>query len=274
MDTQVHGLQWNRRVTRLRKCLIGIGVLVLAALTLLWMLPARWVMPALAPRLHGMQLQQVHGTVWHGSAGRVLGADGRRLGRLEWWLSRRAVLGQVRMRVDFAGPQAGFSGTVQRLSDDRLQWDDVHAHVTLAWLAQRGVSPLGQPLGEVRFAAGHMLLQAGWPLQLQARAQWLDAAMQTADGVVALGQWEATIQAQGGVIQAQLQDDRRGPLEGKGQLQLSPIGWRLDMSLRARQENAALRQWLSRLGVPDGDGRVHILRQGGLAGANPIEKRP
>ncbi|HVC16414.1 MAG TPA: type II secretion system protein N, partial [Rhodanobacter sp.] len=74
---------------------------------------------------------------------------------------------------------------------------------------------------------------------------------------------------QGGVIQAQLRDDGHGPLQVQAQALLSPLGWRLDATLRARQTDPALRRWLTGLGSPDADGAVHIHRSSGLAGSMP-----
>ncbi|MBQ4854513.1 type II secretion system protein N [Rhodanobacter sp. B2A1Ga4] len=253
----------------LRKSLLGLGVLVLAATVLLWFLPARWALPWLAPRLHGLQLQQLQGSVWDGRAGAVVAADGQVLGRLQWQLSRRALLGQPRLQLQFEGPQLAFSGAVRRLPDGRIEVDGMSAHAQLAALDRYASSPLGQPRGELQLTIDHALLQGGWPLQLQAQARWPQALMRTRAGDVALGTLLAQASATGGVVQAQLHDDGHGPLHADGKLQLSPLGWRLDATLRARQTDPALRRWLATLGPPAADGSVHVERRGGLAGSAP-----
>lgn len=253
----------------LRKGLVGLAVLLLAAALLLWFLPARWVQPRIEARLHGLRLAQVHGLLWDGRAGQVLAADGRVLGSLHWHLSRRALFGKVRLQLDFAGPQLGFSGTMRQLPGGRDEWRTVTLHAALAALPPRLTSPLGQPGGTLQLTVAHALLQGGWPLQLQATAQWQHATMQTHAGVLVLGELQAQVQAQGGVIQAQLQDDGHGPLQVEAQALLSPLGWRLDATLRARQTGPALRRWLSTLGPADADGTVHIHRRGGLAASLP-----
>ena len=242
-------------------------MLLLAAGALVWLLPARWVLPWIEPRLHGVQLQQVGGLLWDGHADRVLSADGRTLGRLRWKLSRRALLGEVRLQVDFDGPQLAFSGGMRRLSADRLQWSRVNLQARLDALPQRLDSPLGQPAGELALAVDNAMLQGGWPMQLQAHASWQHAAMRTATGNVALGELQLQAQAQDGVIAAQLHDDGHGPLQVAGQLQLSPLGWRLDARLHPRQPDPGLRHWLAQLGPVGADGSVHIQRRGGLAAA-------
>ncbi|MHB1271654.1 MAG: type II secretion system protein N [Rhodanobacter sp.] len=253
----------------LRNSLIGIGVLVLAVALLLWFLPARWALPWAGPQLHGLRLRQVHGLLWEGRADQVLATDGRQLGQLHWQLSRRLLLGKLQSQLDFKGPQVDFSGTMRRLSDGRIAWHKVSVRIDLAALGPRAVSPLGQPRGELQLTIEHALLQGGWPLQLQAHAQCRHAVMRTRDGDVALGDLDADAQAHSGVIEAQLHDDGHGPLQVDGTLQLSPLGWRVDATLRPRQTDPSLRRWLTGLGSPDADGAVHIHRSSGLAGSMP-----
>ena len=253
----------------LRKGLIGVAALLLAVALLLWFLPARWLQPRIEARLHGLRLAQVQGLLWDGRAGQVLAADGRVLGSVRWRLSRRALLGEVRLQLDFVGPQLGFSGALRQLPHGRVEWQAVTLRAALAALPARLASPWGQPGGTLQLAVPHALLQGGWPLQLQASAQWQHAVMQTRTGALPLGELQARAQAQGGVIRAQLQDDGHGPLQVQAQALLSPLGWRLDATLRARQTDPALRRWLSTLGPADADGTLHIHRRGGLAASLP-----
>ena len=173
------------------------------------------------------------------------------------------------MHLDFDGPQLAFSGGMQRLPDNQVAWREVSLRAELAALDTYVKSPLGQPRGELQLTIDHALLLGGWPLQLRAQARWRHAVMHTHGGDAALGelQWQAL--AHGGVIQAQVHDDGNGPLHANGQLQLSPLGWRLDATLRPRQTDPALRRWLAGLGQPAADGSVHIQRSGGLAGTLP-----
>lgn len=268
-DIQVRAASLRKpRLKSLRTYLIGLGIL-LAAATLLWFLPVRWALPWLTPRLHGLQLQHVQGSVWDGRAGMVVAPDGQLLGRLQWQLSRRALLGQPRLQLQFDGPQLVFSGSIRRLADGRIEARGANMRVQLAALDRYTASPLGQPRGELQLAIEHALLQGGWPLQLAAQARWPQAVMHTRDGDVALGTLLIQASAHGGVIQAQLHDDGHGPLHADGRLQLSPLGWRLDATLRARQTDPTLRRWLARLGPPAADGSVRIERRGGLAGSAP-----
>jgi general secretion pathway protein N len=259
----------NRRLKYLRKCLAGLGVLILIAGLLAWFLPARWALPWIEPQLHGLHLQQVQGQLWDGRAGQVVNAQGHPVGQLQWRLSRRALMGQLQLQLDFQGPQITFSGAMRRLPENQVEWRGVSLHAELAALLPQVASPLGQPLGELQLTADQALLQGGWPLQMDGRAKWLHAVMRTRNGDVALGDLQWQVQAQGGVIEVQLHDDGHGPLQADGQLQLSPLGWRLDAKLRARQTDPALRRWLGGLGQTDTDGMVHVQRSGGLGVSLP-----
>jgi general secretion pathway protein N len=263
------GHSGNRHLKYLRKCLIGLGVLVLAAALLLWFLPVRWVLPWIGPQLHGLRLQQVQGLLWDGQAEQVVTTAGRPLGQLQWKLSRSALFGQVQTQLNLHGSLLDFSGEMRALPDHRVEWHGVNMRAELAALLPPMNLPLGQPRGELQLTVEHALLQGGWPLQLQAQAVWKDAIIHTRNGDVALGDLHGQAQAQEGVVQAQWHDDGRGPLQVEGQLQLSPLGWRLDATLHARHTDPALHHWLAGLGRPDAKGDLHIQRSGGLAGALP-----
>lgn len=252
----------------LKKILLALAVLLLAGAALLWWLPARWAMPLLQSSLHGLRLQQVDGTVWDGSAGRVLSPAGRELGRVQWQLSHRALFGHTELQVDFDGPQFGLRGHMRQLPTGQSEWSGLQAHADLAALADPRLRlPLGQPRGELALNAQHALLQSGWPLELQADWQWRQAALHMKNDDVALGNLHGTLAAQGGVIHAEWQDDGRGPLRTTGKLDLSLLGWRLEAELQPRQGDPALQRWIATLGRPDADGTLHIARSGGMAAA-------
>ncbi len=230
-----------------------------------WFFPARWALIWIGPRLSGVQLYQVHGLVWHGRADRVLLADGRELGRVRWQVSRLALVAPAPLRLDVAGPQFAFSGSVQAGPNGQVRWDNVAARADLGLWHTRVVPTLGQPLGELWVAADHAVLQNGWPLQLDVRAHWSNASLRTPGGNVALGEFELRVTASAGVIDAKIDDADAGPLQVAGTMRLSPLGWWLDARLRARHADPALQRWLTTLGTVDAGGSVHLQRRGGLA---------
>ena len=250
----------------LRKILWLVVALLLSAAVLLWWLPARWAVPLLQPSLHGLRLQQMAGTLWDGRAGQVLTSNGKELGRLQWRLSRRALVGRTDLQIDLDGPTFGLRGHMNNLPGGQVSWHDVQAHADLSALADPRLHlPQGQVQGELQIHLESAVLQGGWPLAMQSEWQWRPAALRTKTGVVALGGLHGKLDADEGVIRAQWQDDGTGPLRTDGELQLSPLGWRLAAELQARGDDPALRQWLATLGKPAADGTLHLERRGGLA---------
>ncbi len=244
---------------------LGASMVLLLVAALVWFFPARWALAWMAPRLHGLRLQQVHGLVWHGRADQVLMADGHELGRVQWKLPRRALLAPAPMQVDFDGPQLAFSGSMQAEPNGRVRWDNVQLRADLALWRPHKLPALGRPRGEWQMTVDHALLQDGWPLQLDMRARWHDAVLVTRSGNVALGELDWRVSAHAGVIDARVSDVDDGPLQVSGTLRLSPLGWRLDARLHARRADPALRGWLATLGCEDAGGTVHLQRSGGLA---------
>lgn len=252
-----------------RRWMAGAAVVLLVIAGLAWFLPARWAAAWLAPRLHGVRLEQVQGTLWDGRAGRVLTSGGQVLGQLQWRLSRRAMLGDLRLRIALAGPALDVDGELHRQSADRLAWHDVHLQLNPALLAPSLTTPFGQPRGTLAVQMPSAVLQGGWPLQLQAQVQWHDAGLRTHNGEVALGNLQFAADGENGMIRTLMHDDGHGPLALAGQLDASPLGWRLDATLRPRNGDPALRQWLASLGRRSADGTLHLQRSGGLAAALP-----
>ncbi|MEO8748324.1 MAG: type II secretion system protein N [Rhodanobacter sp.] len=232
-----------------------------SAVVLAWDFPARWAMAWVAPYLHGMQLQQVHGSLWHGRADRAALPDGREMGRASWQVSRRVLYADVPIQVQLQGPQLAFSADVRMLSRGQTRWDNVKLRTDLAAWPDASMDLDG----EWRMTAHHVLMQDGWPLQLDLVASWQDAAVRTPLGPVALGALELIASARDGVIDVRVHDVEGGPLQVKGHLMVSPLGWRIDAQVRQRQANPARERWLGALGVRDAAGVVHVERHGGFA---------
>lgn len=243
-----------------------VAVLLTSCLALLVLvLPARWVLPWLQPRMHGLVLEQVRGTVWNGYAKTLRAPDGRPLGTLRWALSRRALWGAMDLLLDLEGPRLVAHGRLQRDAQGRLLVEQVAARADLAAWEPLIDSSLGVPQGWLELALPHVLLQGGWPLEVQGQARWRDASMRARAGSVALGTLVMDLQGASGVLQGRLHDEPGGPLAAAGRWQASPLGWRLDLRLQPRTRDPMLRRWLAQLAVPAADGAIELHRRGGLA---------
>jgi general secretion pathway protein N len=249
---------------RLRFVFAGLAALVVVVAVLVWWMPASWVVPFLGPRLHGLQLRQVDGTVWHGRADRLLSADGTALGSVEWSLSRRALLGDTELDLSLRQPQLRFQGHMHQLSGMQDEWSHVVLSLDPAML---DIEPWlhAKPAGELQLNIARAVLQGGWPMQIDAAAHWTHAAVHTAAGVATLGDMSAKITGDNGVLQTTLSDDGNGVLHMSGLLTFSPLGWNLQMDLKPRQSDAVLEQWLHTLGSLAADGSVRLGYRGGLA---------
>lgn len=257
MDKQ-SSRRWRGRVA------LTASLLLVAVVVLAWFLPARWALPWLTPRLHGLRLAQVSGLVWQGRAGEVRLADGRLLGTASWQVSRRVLWSPQPLHLQLRGPQLALEASALKAGEDVI-WKGVHLRADLALWRPRRAPSLGLPRGEWTMQIDRAQLQAGWPVQAAWHARWRDAALLTRVGTVALGTFDVSGSARAGVIDARLDDDGDGPLQATGNLRLTPLGWRLQARLRARSADPVLHRWLATLGKPDADGTVHLQRVGGLA---------
>lgn len=253
----------------LRKYLLALAALLLLLGLLIWFLPARWAVPWIEPHLHGLRLTQVHGTLWQGRSDQVLSRGGQPVGTARWQLSRQSLLGKPGLQLDFVGPWLSFSGFITQLADQKIDVREVRLRADIERLELTTGSPLGEPRGSLTVHVRHALLQAGWPMELDLKAQWTGAAVQMVDGSLALGVLVLQAQSHSGIIQAAMHDIDNGPLAATGNVQFSPLGWRLDATLSSRQTDPRLRRWLAQFGPAAADGRVHIQQSGGLAGTLP-----
>lgn len=250
------------------KILLLVLAGVAASLVLLvWFLPARWVVSRMEARLHGAQLLQVEGSVWNGRAAQLMTADGQSLGQLQWQLSRRLLLGEVVLHVELDGPMARFRGDLSR-HGDLAQWHDVHAQLVLDAMEPPPRTAWGEPRGTLTLTAEQAQVRAGWPESLRAAVHWNDVAMRVDQRDLLLGPLSAELTGSHGVISAHVHDDGAGPLHLQGQLQISPLGWRLVGELAARDNDPALQRWMASFGTPDAQGIIHLQRGAGL-GATP-----
>jgi general secretion pathway protein N len=255
---------------RLRVLLTGLLVLVVILAALIGWLPASWALPLFRSRLHGLQWQQVTGTVWHGRAGQLSTADGVSLGSVEWKLSRRALMGDIDLDLSLQQPQLRFQGHMHELPNTQEAWRDVTLSLDPAMLdAQPWLH--AKPAGQLTLTVAHALLQGGWPMQADAAAHWTHAAVHTVQGIATLGDMSAQIGGDNGVLQATLSDDGDGALHMSGLLSFSPLGWSLQMNLKPRADDPVLTQWLHTLGRAEADGTVRLGYRGGLAQMNSTQ---
>lgn len=241
-----------------------LGAVLLAALSLLWFLPARWVLPSLQARLQGLRLEGVSGSLWDGHADRLIGFDGRVLGQVDWQLSRLSLFGHAGLSLQLNGPQLAFRGQLQRLGDDSVHWQDVHLRLDLGMVTH--ATPWGRPQGTLELDIPEVLVQNQWPMRLVASGQWRDAAAQAKQGTVSLGTLTWQAQSNNGVLTGSVADaGAPGPLQVSGSFELSTLGWHYRLEAVPRGRQPALQRWLTTMGPVASDGTLRLEQRGGVA---------
>lgn len=256
----------------MKRWLVGVVVGVLALAIWVWFLPASWAVPWLEAQRRGLRLDDVSGTLWQGRAGQVSLANGTQLGSLDWTLSHRALLGDIRMGLDLRQPQLQLQAQVHRVSPTQIELHGVSLHMNMALLGPQSWLR-GQPQGQLDLQVPQAQLQSNWPMQLDATGTWSNAVVRTPQGEVPLGALSLAVTGESGVIQGTLNDDGQGPLQTAGRLSLSPLGWDLQLRLIPRSDNPALVSWLRSLGPLKADGTLELRYRGGLAQWNSAAKR-
>ncbi|WP_404559252.1 type II secretion system protein N [Dyella humi] len=257
----------------MKRLLVVLVVGVLAVGALAWFIPASWALPLLQSQWRGVRLEGLSGTLWQGRAEQVSIASGPPLGRLDWTLSRRALLGDIRVDLNLYQPQLQVQAQMHRVSSAQMDLHDLTLHMDMAML---GAQPWlhGQPQGQLDLQVPQAQLQGIWPMQLDATGNWSQASIHTPQGEVPLGTVMLAVTGQSGAIQGTLNDDGSGPVQTSGRLSFSPLGWDLQVRLIPRNDNPALLSWLRSLGTPAADGTLELRYRGGLAQLNPVTRKP
>lgn len=238
----------------MRRLLLALLGLVVFSGAVLAFLPAS-LLPRLLPADAPLQLQDVRGSIWNGSAGRVLVRD-RLLGGLAWQVLPLSLLrGGIEAEVHLVG-ELSVRGRVER------RWSSWHLHAIEAelpvqWLEPVLASRALRPQGELHLRVDEAQLDGGRLQSLRGELLWLQAAVSGA-AVAALGDLQARFAGrEDGRIEGQA-SDRDGPLSLRGGFVLDASGYRAELHLAARDPRIepALR-WL---GQPQEDGsRLLIL---------------
>ncbi len=236
--------------------------LLLAVLLLAAFFPASWAWRMAAPRLHGVQVRAVHGSVWNGRAEGVAYA-GMPVGTVRWTLSRLSLVGRPDLHLAVNGPLLRGRAQLSR-HGDMLLGEDVHATLDVARLPVSFGPDHLLPRGEMVLDLPRLVIRDDWPSELRGHLDWRGAALADGARTIALGDLHAELRERAGaLLQARLSDGG-GPLSLSGTAQASTLGWRLDADLKPRGGDPALRRVLAQLGAPDADGSLHLRRYGGL----------
>lgn len=242
------------------KRILGYGLLGVLAflLSLVLLAPAAPVIDRIAARLPGFSVQTVEGLAMEGSA-RGIQWRGVRIDRLNWnWRASALWTGWLEFQLDANDPELKLSGKAAVNPSRRLRLRDASGRLPLAWLNALAGQPRLPLQGVVEFNLRELFLNnaAGWPQTADGVVRLLDMRI-TLDRPLSLGDFTVQLTpASPEGVQGAVKD-RDGPLALEGALNLLPDGrYRFTGWAAVRGDgNPALRQALSLLGPPGGDGR-------------------
>ncbi len=221
-------------------------------------LPASIAQRLLAHGLPALQLQQVTGSAWQGSAGQAVW-QGNALGPLTWKLSGASLLLlRPKLALTLNGSVVSGQAVITRLVDGSIRVDQAQLRMPGAWLQLIVNQPQLGLRGDLELDIEQARIDPqGWLVALDGNAWWRSAAISGA-GVSVLGDlslhWQTTGEGQ---ILGTL-SDAGGPLALSGQVTVANRAYRVRASLAARDGNVQLRQALGFLGQVDSSGTVRM----------------
>lgn len=251
------------------KPVVGYVLLGLASFLIFLALlaPATLLADQFGQRLSGFSAQAVEGSASRGSMSGVHW-HGLRIDRLSWrWRPLALLAGRLEFSLRSDDPELMLTGDAAFGFNRRLQFRQLVGQLPVGRLGQLAASNKLPVDGVVAFDLPALELNAsGWPLAAQGAVQLLNLRALLGQPLN-LGDYRLQVEPAGADgIRGQLKD-ANAPLALDGTLNLTPDGrYRLNGQVALRETgNAALRQALSLLGPPGGDGRWTLNFSGALA---------
>lgn len=224
--------------------------------------PARLALSGVLAQESTIRLEGVAGTVWNGSAARVLHRDEDQ-GRLHWRLrAMPLLLGRIIANVQLEGPQLRGSARVSRRGE-LLRVGSARLEIPARHLESLLDIPALHPTGTLHLELHELELQGRVPMALEGRVIWRDAGMSGA-AQADFGTLEASFGAlPGGGFGGELRD-QGGPLSLEGRFRTTVLGYEAEAHLRARDDDPQVTRALRHIGQIQPDGSVLFRVKGGL----------
>ena len=237
------------------RTVVGAALAILFLACLLALAPARLVNFFLPGDT--VIMQGYSGTVWRGSANRVLLATGSgyiHLGRVHWSLSPLSLLTlSPKLRVESSWGRQRISTGVRITGSEALELTKLDVLVSVALLRQ--FLPLAVS-GDLSVQAEHLQLEKGLPSSASGRLVWQNAAWESAQGALSLGSYAIDIQQLPGEA---LKGDivtLAGAVRANGHAELLGKDYALDILISSDNGlDAQLEQALSLIAQPVSNGR-------------------
>jgi hypothetical protein len=241
----------------------GLVLAVVLVFSLASAAPARLI--ALLAPIDRVIMQGFDGTLWRGSASRVLvrvGPGYLHLGAVEWALRPLSLL-TFRPRLDLRSRwgRQQVSGELVLRGDSDLSLHELSANLPAEPV--RHFLPVVLE-GDLSFQFATLHLRQGLPYQTDGRLVWRDAAWLSPAGIRPLGSYAVELQQPAGATLAGQVITLSGPVDAAGSLQLSGRDYSVDIVVGdAESLDNQLRQALSLVASPEG-GRYRVKLEGQL----------
>ena len=246
----------------MKKFFLILVVLFVVVVIVAATFPARLVTSAVLPESSSVQLDDVSGSIWKGSAGRLLykGVD---QGRFSWQVQPASLLRrQIDVVLDLQG--TSMKGVARLVREaDRVHISDAHVTVPADRLEPLLDIPALHLTGHVQLDLDEMELVNRVPTALKGSATWHEAGV-TGEDQASFGTLVANFGALstggfGGTV-----EDQGGPLELDGQFKTTLMGYEAEAILRARNDDPQVTRALRHIGEIQPDGSVLYQVKGGL----------
>ena len=246
----------SRGASGLVLALVMIAVLVATA-------PARLVSLLLPDQ--GLIMQGFSGTLWRGSASRVLVSldpGYLQLGAVDWTLSPVSLLTfRPRLGVSSQWGRQRLAGELVLRGGDEFSARELSANLPAELI--RHYLPVALE-GDISAQFANLHLREGLPYQIDGRLVWQGGTWLSPAGARSLGSYAVELQQAAG---EQLDGEvitLAGPVEAAGSLVLSGADYSIDILVGSEQPlDNQLRQALSLVAVPEGE-RYRVKLQGQL----------
>ena len=247
----------------IKAILLIVVVLLVAAGALLALFPAKAAVDWMGGRVGPLELQEVGGTIWNGHANRVV-AHGKTLGRLNWTLSPRGLLGgAANLNLQLDG-EAWKGRTQARVSGPlSAELTDLQMSFPAQMLAPAIDIPGLVPSGRVEMSLPSAVIEGGYPRKLQGEAIWREAAV-AGSAAAALGDLKAEFSSTGDGAITGILSDLGGPLALEGSFRFALTGYEAEALLSARNGDAAVDRALNHIGQRQADGSSYLTITGSL----------
>lgn len=235
-------------------------VLFAAAMYLVFLagtLPAPWIYSHwLQPRLGGLKLYGVQGTVWEGRAS-VLRSGNIQVENAHWDLHPWALFrGRLEAALQFSYEAAPGSMVVGRSFAGNWYFDEVSLELPARQLTPLLRLPAAELGGKLAVQLSSLAVQQGKVTAVDGSVAWEKAALRK-PVAVELGTFEMNLETNAEGVNGTLLD-KGGSVQAQGLFKLNPEGqYQLTATFASRNpQQALITQGLQLFGTPGPDGRV------------------